>query len=258
MSRTMPDLSDLLSDVTLWDKFMDHRGPPMRERWKQLLFVGTVSAALIVAASLLWSGRSSAQAMPVLLEITAPAEGTVVNPGQTVTFVVTPISGGSFTSVLLDGPYPFSASPRVSVSPYQLSLAIPQKIAAGKYAITAFGARSGQNAGVSKPIHLDVEPSTAIVSMRIVNSTIVFQHAGDKIPVRVWGTFSDGSTMEITKSSGTTYSTGNPKIATVNAIGWVTAVGHDTMSVTPINITYANQTATVQVSTMDLPPDSTP
>ena len=229
----------------------------MQERWKRFLFVGTVGAALIVAV-LAWSGSGSAQGMPVLLQITTPTEGTVVHPGQTVTIVVAPISGDSFISVLVKGPYPFSVSPPVSASPYQLSLSVPQKIAAGKYAITAYGARSSQNAGMSKPIHLDVEPGTPIASMRVDNPTIIFKQAGDKIPVRVWGTFSDGSTMEITKSSGITYSSGNPNIATVDAIGWVTAVGHGTMSATPIVVKYGDQTAVLQISTTYLPPDAKP
>ena len=212
----------------------------------------------LVVAVFAWSGNSSAQAMPVLLQITTPTEGTVVHPGQTVTVVVAPISGDSFTSVLVKGPYPFSMSPPVSASPYQISLPVPQKIAAGKYAITAYGARSSQNAGMSKPIHLDVEPGTPIASMRVDNPTIIFKQARDKIPVRVWGTFSEGSTMEITKSSGITDSSGNPDIATVDAMGWVTAVGHGTMSATPIKITNGNQTIAVQVSTRLLLPDTTP
>jgi hypothetical protein len=64
--------------------------------------------------------------------------------------------------------------------------------------------------------------------------------------------------MDITESSGTKYTTGNPTIATVDARGVVTAVGHGSMSATPIVVKYGDQTAVIQVSTTDLPPDAKP
>jgi hypothetical protein len=158
--------------------------------------------------------------------------------------------------VFVEGP--IGASKLVKTPPYQLSLPIPQKIAAGKYSIFAFGARAGQNAGTSDPIHLDVEPSLPVTSIRLDSKAITFKHAGDKISVSVWATFSDGSTMDITHSSGITYKTGNSTIATVDKSEWITAVGHGSMSATPMIATYEGQTAVLQISTTYLPPDKTP
>jgi hypothetical protein len=229
----------------------------MPERCKQFLFVATVGTALIIAV-LSSTGRSSGQAMPILLQITSPADGTIVHPGQTVTVVVTPNSGASFTHVYVEGHVPIGASPAVDAPPYQLSLPIPQKIPAGSYPITAFGVRPSQNAGRSPSIKLDVEPSLPVTVIRLDSKAITFKHAGDKIPVSVWGTFSDGSTMNITQSSGITYTTGDSTIATVDKRGVVTAVGHGSMSATPMVATYGDQTASLQVSTTYLPPDTTP
>jgi hypothetical protein len=148
----------------------------MRERWKQFLFVGTVGAAFIVAV-LGWSGRSSAQVMPVLLQITSPANGTVVHPGQTVTVVVTRNSGDAFTQVFVEGRDLGSSRP-LSAPPYQLSLTIPPKIAAGSHDIRAYGIRPGQNAGESKPLDLDVEPGVPITKIRLDSRAITFKHAG--------------------------------------------------------------------------------
>jgi hypothetical protein len=227
----------------------------MRERCKQFLFVATVGTALIIAV-LSSTSRSCAQAMPILLQITSPADGTVVHPGETVTVVVTPNPGATFIGVLVQGS--IGASKLVKTPPYQLSLPIPQKIAAGTYSIFALGTRSGQNAGTSHPIKLDVEPSLPVTAIRLDSKAITFKHAGDKIPVSVWGTFSDGSTMNITQSSGITYTTGDSTIATVDKRGVVTAVGHGSMSATPMVATYGDQTASLQVSTTYLPPDKTP
>jgi hypothetical protein len=196
--------------------------------------------------------------MPILLQITSPADGAIVRPGQTVTVVVTPNSGASFTRIFVDGHFPIGASPAVSAPPYQLSLPIPQEIAAGSYPITAFGVRPGQNAGRSNSIKLDVEPSLPVTAIRLDSKAITFKHVGDKIPVSVWGTFSDGSTMDITYSSGITYTMVNSTIATVDKRGVVTAVGHGSMSATPMIATYEGQTASLQVSTRYLPPDKTP
>jgi hypothetical protein len=174
-----------------------------------------------------------------------------------VTVVVTRNSGDAFTQVFVEGRDLGSSRP-LSAPPYQLSLTIPPKIAAGSHDIRAYGIRPGQNAGESKPLDLDVEPGVPITKIRLDSRAITFKHAGDKIPVRVWGTFSDGLTMDITESSGTKYTTGNPTIATVDARGVVTAVGHGSMSATPIVVKYGDQTAVIQVSTTDLPPDAKP
>jgi hypothetical protein len=53
---------------------------------------------------------------------------------------------------------------------------------------------------------------------------IQFARVGDEIPVRVLGTFADSSNEELTRSSKTTFTSADPRIATVNASGMVTAV----------------------------------
>jgi hypothetical protein len=63
----------------------------------------------------------------------------------------------------------------VSNPPYQLSLGVPQEIAAGMYAIRAYGGRAGQNAGKSAPIDLDVEPGVAISKITAIPTAFEFR-----------------------------------------------------------------------------------
>jgi hypothetical protein len=206
----------------------------------------------VLAMLVIGAGNIRAQGFPVLLQITSPASGTVVNPGQTVTVAVSPTSGDTFTGVTLDGDFPFQD--QVLTTPlYQFSIIIPSKISAGNHFLTASGARSGQQPGKSNPLILDVEPSASITKIFVRPVTIHFNSVGDRIPLSVAGTFDDGSTIVITKSSGTTYSSGDPTATAVSSTGIVTAVGFGKYGVSPVVVRYGNQTFAVQVSTQRLP-----
>jgi IPT/TIG domain/Bacterial Ig domain len=197
----------------------------------------------------------SAQNYPVgILQITAPADGTVVHPGQTVAVTVAPVSGNVFSVIMLAGKGPFVFSAPVYSAPYQFSLTVPQNIAAGKYQITAIGGRQGQTFGTSNPISLDVEPAAAITSIRPEAAGIIFSHPGDVETLKVFGTFADGSTMDITHSTGTTYTSQDTTAVTVNRTGIVTAVGVGNVGNTPILIQYGGQQSMVLASTRGLGP----
>jgi hypothetical protein len=61
-----------------------------------------VVATVIALAMLALSGAiGRAQGFPILLQITSPPDGTIVNPGQTINVVVTPTSRDTFNAVLL-------------------------------------------------------------------------------------------------------------------------------------------------------------
>ena len=54
---------------------------------------------------------------------------------------------------------------------------------------------------------------------------IQFTRLEEQIPVRVLGVFPDASQLDITRSNKTTYSSADPRVATINAEGVVTSVG---------------------------------
>lgn len=178
------------------------------------------------------------------LEITSPRDGALVAPGQTITVVVSPapgtaVEGGIF--ILGEGPLPNSVSK--TNSPYSFSLTIPTKIRPGNYQITAVG-------GVqpllvrSRPITLTVEKTEPIADLRVEPTFVNLGFVGDQFPIRVIGTFSDGTTLDLEESSQTTYSY-DSTVINVDGSGTVIAVGGGK---TNLVVHYGNKSVSVPVS----------
>jgi hypothetical protein len=227
---------------------------------KRYLFV----VALFVLGVLLWNVRVGAQgaqgSFATLLQITSPAEGTVVHPGQTVTVAVSPISAGdSFTVVELGGDANFHIQEQLlTAPPYQFSIMIPTNAAIGTHFLDVIGGRSGRQPGRALHRHLDVEPSVAVSKIQAEVATLNFEHVGERLPLKIWGTFSGGSNMEVTHSSNIVYTSGDTSVATVSSTGIVTAVGTNKFGgIGAIDVHYtdaygADQHCSVGVSTRDL------
>lgn len=112
-----------------------------------------VHLAITLAAS--WS--CVAQQNPPALQISSPANDTVVNPGQTMSVTVTSPANVAFTQVGVVGEDPIGLSNIATSAPAQFSFTIPADIRCGKYMLTADGSTaSGQNAE-SATILIDVE-----------------------------------------------------------------------------------------------------
>ena len=77
--------------------------------------------ALVV---LLYASGSSLRAQT--LQITSPAGGTIVNPGQVVTVTVT--ASSAFQEVIVVGGDPIGFSDSLASPPYQFSIHIPPEI----------------------------------------------------------------------------------------------------------------------------------
>jgi hypothetical protein len=83
----------------------------------------------------------------------------------------------------------------------------------------------------SAPVIIDVEDSSALVSLKADLTNIMFQFVGQPIPVLVTGTFSDGTTSDVSKSSNTTYSSTNTAVVAVSNTGLATATGPGTANI---------------------------
>jgi hypothetical protein len=106
------------------------------------------------------------------LRITAPADRTVVRPGQTITVTVAP-SGGTFSQVTVLVTDPIKVSPEVRAAPpYEFTLAIPLNIQARAYAVTALGVIAPGQGAKSEPIDIVVDRSEAPVSVRVEPSVL--------------------------------------------------------------------------------------
>src|SRR5712671_2655253 len=73
------------------------------------------------------------------LAISAPADGAVFNPGQTITVTVTSPANVSFNSVGVIGEGPFGLSNLATAVPAQFSFTVPSNALPGKYMLTADG-----------------------------------------------------------------------------------------------------------------------
>ena len=158
------------------------------------------------------------------LQITSPPDGTVVAPNQTVTVMVT-ASGGSFTKLGLIGQNPIGFSQPLTAPPYQFTIIMPADISPGSYAVTAAGALAPGEIVTSPPINLIVEPLMSPQFLRVEPTTLANLSVGAQVPLRVIGKFSDGSSVDVTNSTRTTYSSSLTSVAVVNSSGLVTATG---------------------------------
>jgi Bacterial Ig-like domain (group 2)/Bacterial Ig domain len=165
------------------------------------------------------------------LRITAPAAGTVLNPGQSVRVVVD-ATGGLFKSVTIIAPGSLSGNPSLTIPPYQFSFTVPslpsRGITPGPNRITAVG-----NTG-SGPVHavvsIDIERADTPQSIATDSSQVELS-IGERVPLELYGTYTDGSVVRLTTSAQTSYASRNPTIAVVSADGFVKAVAYGSATI---------------------------
>lgn len=181
-------------------------------------------AGILILATGLVAATAGAQT-PV--HFVSPAAGTVVQPGQTVTIALSADSSVEKLALLGQHPLPISqvVPPGLGVArPFEFQVRIPTDIRPGPYHVRAIGLIAGGET-VAESLVLNVEKADEPTRIWAKPSTMLFSHAGERIPVRLLGGFADGSQETLTKSSKTLYTSSDPNVATVGADGLVTAVG---------------------------------
>ncbi len=168
-----------------------------------------------------------AQAQPTL-RITSPAEGTVIQPGETVRFQVE--ASGNFKSVSVGGENPISSSDVRTSPPYEFTIQIPTRIGLRTYQFTAVGFVGPGEMIHSQPIKLDVQRKERPVSTRVQPRTLRLA-VGETGYLVVTGTYPDGSASTITEATTTEYVSKSPEVATVKRDGRVTAVAPGTTQI---------------------------
>jgi len=191
----------------------------------------------VISIVVLFAGFSSlpGSAQQDRVRILSPSAGTIVRPGQTVTIAVT--ADASIEKLALMGQHPLGVGQIVSGGipgvvargggesrPVQFQLRIPTDIQPGTYRVTAIGTTAGGDVE-SAALSLDAERAEEPARIWTEPSMVRFTRLGEQIPVRVLGVFSDASQRELTRSSKTTYTSADPRIATISADGVVTSVG---------------------------------
>jgi hypothetical protein len=186
------------------------------------------------------------------LKITNPTAGTVFHPGESVVVNVS-ASGAAFTSVTIIAPGYVNGSAALSSPPYQFSFKVPPipspGIRPGINTIGIMGATVGAAGPVFTGVSIDIERSDSPVSISTDTSGFGLR-IGEKVPVQVYGTYSDGSIVDLNRSAQTTYTIQNPSIVTVDAAGFVTAVAPGS---TMIVVRHQNLQRTVPVTVTRAP-----
>ncbi|HWY05243.1 MAG TPA: dockerin type I domain-containing protein [Candidatus Acidoferrales bacterium] len=197
-------------------------------------------AAQVSVILMLTSGLSLGQQT---ITITSPTNGTRVTPGQTITIQVSTASGASFIAVQVVGE-DIGFAPPLTAPPYSFTLTVPSNVV-GPRNLTALGITSPENGVFSPSVVIDSETDAIATALHLNISRIFFQRSGQQMPLNVTATFTDGTSLDITKSSLISYSSADSSIATVDPNGRVTAVGP---GVTMLNVNYGTLSVQLKVS----------
>lgn len=192
-----------------------HPGRIVVHCWHQMSKPSAALIVLIAAASTAFSAAQS-------LEITSPASGTVVHPGDTISVMVSS-SGAEFKSAGLVGEDPFGfIIPSQSRLPAVFRLSIPQKTYSRKSSITAVGVTIDGKTVFSQPIVVDIELAALPVKLKAQMPELFFACPADNpFPILLTAIFDDGTAVGIDRSSKLTYSSANPAVARVDDDGEV-------------------------------------
>ena len=178
----------------------------------------------LLAATLWTPTECAAQGSPPSARMTSPANGTIVNQGQT--FFVTVVSATvREASVAVVSPLGMSAL--ATSLPARIPVTVPPDAKSGKYLLSVFGATSPGQRISADPIEIDVERPDMPTSISERNGAwrLDFMGRGESTSIDMLGTFSDGTILCVRESSYMAYSSSNARVATVDRYGTITAVG---------------------------------
>jgi hypothetical protein len=204
------------------------------------VFCRILRAAQIAVILMLTSGLSLGQQA---ITITTPTAGTRVTPGQTITIQVATATGAAFIAVEVVGE-DIGFAPPLTAPPYSFTLTVPPNVI-GPRNLTALGITSPENGIFSPSVVIDSETEAVATALHLNIGQISFQRSGQQMPLDVTATFTDGTSLDITKSSLISYISVDSTIATVDAKGLVTAVGP---GVTMVNVNYGTSSVHLKVS----------
>lgn len=194
-----------------------------------------VATAAGVLAVMFQCATARAQGSPAL-QITSPADGAVVHPGDTVTVVVTPAAGAAFQYVALVGdPTVVPPDLVLASAPFQFTFTAPTGVSdAGSYRMVPLGVVGPDEIEYSAGVRLDVEPAVPVSAIAVSRPSLTFVRAGEYLPLFVTGHFSDGSTTDSTHSTQISYTSSDANVATVTSSGVVTDSNFAGVGLTPL------------------------
>ncbi len=179
------------------------------------------------------------------IQISSPANGTVVNPGRTLSVTVTSPSGTTFSQIALIGPNPIGFNVQQTSAPAQFSISIPADAACRLYNLTADGITASGQGATSVPIQIDIERPDLPVSLSTFVSDVVMESLGEQTRLVILAAFGDGSVVDVTESTLLSYTSSNSSVVGIDARGAMTAVGPGSAAV---SVTYTQGGKSLQLT----------
>jgi hypothetical protein len=179
----------------------------------------------------------------VALRITQPANGTRVVPGQSVDVEVV-VSGGTVTSVGILAPGYLKGDSVLNSPPYKFSFTVapPPQIRLGINGIGAMGFTNSTQ--VLANTDIDIERPDLPEKISVDSSRIEIE-VGSQIPIGVYGTYSDGSIIHLSRSTLTHYDPQAAGVVSVTADGVVIGIAPGS---TKIVVRHGDARSTVDVT----------
>ncbi len=225
------------------------RGNKMDVRQMKPISLRSAGLVFLLLVIVSYAGHSLAQLESTSLQIMSPVDGAIVSPGQNVSIIVQVADGTSFDIIQVLGEDLGMSLPKAD-PPFEFTLVVPNRII-GPKKIRALGKSDGSFV-FSAPVTIHIEPAATLTELNVSPTGILFEAQGDDQPIRVIGTFDDGSILTITKSLQTSFTSNDPSVATVDSAGLVTAVGSAPPGIaeltTEIVVTYGSQSVVVPVT----------
>jgi hypothetical protein len=187
---------------------------------------------------MLFASVSVARAQQVA--ITSPASGSVYSPGSTIN-VTANVTGGSVLAVKIAA-QDIGTAPFQVTAPYSFSFVVPAGIV-GPRNVFAAGLIADETAVFSPVITVDIEPGTAPTSISFQQPLVAFGYVGEQQRIGVTATFADGSTLDVSKSTQLSFTSGNTSLVSVDTTGLITGLAPGNTTVTA---TFGTATATLQ------------
>jgi hypothetical protein len=196
--------------------------------------VGKAAARLPAAqnANIPSSLISNTEQIAVPLRIVSPANNAVVNPGQPISVQVISPAHIAAVTVSLIGEVPVGTPPSTNSLPAQFRLTIPPNIAPGKYSLTAVAKSTGGDDLHSEPVNIDVERNDLPIRLNTFENGIIFVGLTHRSSMTVYGQFSDGTSLNLLKSSNLQLSSSNPEVVEIDAKGILTPISQGKATIT--------------------------
>jgi hypothetical protein len=181
------------------------------------------------------------------ITIASPPAGTILTPGQHVTVTVTTTTESKIRSVYIVGRSFFFSGVK-SGPPFVFDMVVPEGVALRSSLVAVGSRKEGQLGKIESkavPVDIQLADDSGCVLEEMSPKSFLPDFVGEQLSIGgVSVRCSDGTFVDVTDASATSFTSADSSVATADSHGMVTAVGpgHTTVS-----IRYKDQTKTLDV-----------